>query len=123
MQNFLNRNSLLSLISAPVIWGLHFLAAYLTVSLACAAAYTQPLLWGVDIVGWGVALLTLIALALLLYIAVINHAKWRRSADREAPGTEINRFFSLCSVLLCVLSAVAVIWVAFPAFILPSCAT
>jgi hypothetical protein len=123
MQNLLNRNSLLSLISAPVIWGIHFLAVYLTVSLACAAAYTQPLLFGLDIVEWGVALLTLIALASLLYIAVINHAKWRCAVDREAPGAEINRFFSLCSVLLCVVSAVAVIWVTFPAFMLPSCAT
>lgn len=122
MQNLVNRNSLLSLLSAPVIWGMHFLAVYLTVSLTCAAAHTQPLLLGLDIVDWGVTLLTLIALALLLYIAVINHAKWRRAADREAPGAEINRFFSLCSVLLCILSAVAVIWVAFPAYFLPPCA-
>jgi Ca2+/Na+ antiporter len=122
MQNLLNRNSLLSLISAPVIWGGHFLASYVIVSLACAAAYTQPLLFGLDVVDIGVGIVTLAAVALLVYISVINHAKWQRTLQREAPGDDMSRFFALCSVMLCGLSAVAVIWVAFPTYVLPPCA-
>lgn len=122
MQNILTRNSLLSLISAPVIWAAHFLASYVIVSLACAAGYTQPVLFGMDIVDVSVAILTLISVALFIYIAVINYAKWQRALHRQAPDDDMSRFFALCSVMLCGLSAVAVIWVAFPTYLLPPCA-
>ena len=122
MRNILTRNSLLSLIVSPVIWAAPFLACYVIVSLACAAAYTQPLLFGMDIVDASVTILTLGAVALMIYIAAVNHAKWRRTLHRPAPGDDMSRFFALCSVMLCGLSAVAVIWVAFPTYLLPPCA-
>ena len=122
MANLLNRNSLLSLISAPVIWAIHFVGSYVIVSLTCAAAYTQPILFGMDIVDVSVAILTLLTVALLFYIGSINYSKWQQALHRQAPGDDLNRFFALCSVMLCSLSAVAVIWVAFPTYLLPPCA-
>jgi hypothetical protein len=121
MQNLLNRNSFFSLIIAPVIWGAHFLASYAIVSLACAAATTEPLLFDMNVVDVSMAILTLVAIALFIYIGAVNYAKWQRALHQQAPGDDLSRFFALCSVMLCGVSAVAVIWVAFPTYMLPPC--
>lgn len=127
MRNPFTLNRLTSLVSAPVIWSMHFVACYVLVSLACAYGFG-----GVDT---GIALLTIAALAMLAYVALINWRKWnqaqRPSHPGQAPGHELqtehgapqlNAFFSLTSMMLCALSAVALIWVAFPAVLLPNCA-
>lgn len=122
MQNLLNRNSLLSLVAAPIVWAAHFLLSYVIVSLACAAGLTESWVAGITAIQASIGALTLVAIALLVWSGIVNHDKWRRAPRSASAGDDMSRFFALASVLLCGLSAVAVIWVAFPAFILPSCA-
>lgn len=128
MRNPFTLNSLPSMVSAPVIWAVHFVACYVLVSLACAYGFG-----GTEI---GIALLTGAALAMLAYIALANWRKWKQLRQRCQPNpvqehetgtakaqSELLAFFSLTSIMLCALSAVALIWVAFPAALLPVCAT
>lgn len=127
MRNPFTLNRLTSLVSAPVIWSVHFVACYVLVSLACA--------YGFGGVGTGIAVLTIAALAMLAYVARINWHKWnhaqrpshpsqapRHDSQAEHRAPELNSFFSLTSMMLCALSAVALMWVAFPAVLLPDCA-
>lgn len=121
MENILKRNSLLSLVSAPVIWALHFLLSYAIVSLACAGGYTGSRAIDPTVIQASIGVLTLVAVALLVHIGIINHQKWQRARRSGAAGDDISEFFAICSVRLCSLSAIALIWVAFPAFVLSPC--
>jgi membrane protein YdbS with pleckstrin-like domain len=122
MDNPLKRNSLLGMVSAPVIWVVHLAASYVAVSLICAGGYTEPLFYGIGAAEAIVGAVTLAAVALVVYIGAVNYRRWRRTPRQETVDHGMSRFFTLCSVLLCGLSVVAIFWVAFPAFILPSCA-
>jgi hypothetical protein len=123
VQNPLKSDHLLSMVSAAIIWITHFLLSYGIVSLACAYGYAQLTLLGLSVVVFSISLITLVALVLLIYTAVINYRKWRQQHDLSAPEISASPFIALHSVLLCGLSLVGVIWVALPALILPPCAT
>lgn len=114
MRNPFTRNHLFSLVSAPLIWAAHFLVCYLLVSLACALDYGG--------MRSGIAVATAIALALIALAGWSNFRKWttaRRGASTDAP---MDVFFSLNALMLCAMSALALVWVAFPAAMLPLCA-
>jgi hypothetical protein len=112
MKNPLTRNHLLSLVGAPAIWAAHFLISYLLVSFACAFGFNGAH------VGLGIA--TLLALALLGYAGLLNFRKWQRS--RSDGKQALSAFFALTAMMLCGLSALSLVWVAFPAVLLPTCA-
>lgn len=113
MRNPLTRNRLSSLVSGPIIWAIHFLACYLIVSFACTFR-----LGGANT---GIAVVTVMALGLLAYTMLANYRKWQL-AHRSNTG-DLDAFFALNSMMLCGLSAVALIWVAFPSTVLPTCAS
>jgi len=111
-------------IAAPIVWALHFLFCYVYGAIYCAkagrdASLTQPTY---IIIG-----ATVVALAL---IALSTHHLWQvrgRSLtdndfefDHNTPE-ERHRFLSHVALMLCVLSAVAVIYVAIPMLYLTSC--
>lgn len=106
---------------APSIWALHFLVCYVLVSLACMLGWTRTIL-GINPAEIGIALFTLGALVLLALTAVISYERYRDFATDTAAEENIGSFIALNSVLLCGISAVALIWVAFPALMLPVCA-
>lgn len=115
MRNLLTRDRLTSLIAAPVIWAAHFLFCYILVSLDCAYGFPGVYL--------AIGAATLLALALIGWIAWANYRKWLAARGTGQPGSDVGRFFSLNSMLLCVVSAVSLVWVAFPAVLLPTCAS
>lgn len=114
MRNPFTRNHLLSLVSAPLIWAGHFLLCYLLVSLACAL--------GMPGAKAGIAMFTLLALALIGFSAWSNYRKWKFSRHGGTPDAPLHTFFALNAMMLCAMSAVALVWVAFPAALLPVCA-
>lgn len=104
---------LFRLACVPAVWSGHFIACYAAVSLACrfdARSVTAPVL-----------LATLAALALLAWIGA-QSSRSRRRLRSGHDGAAATRFLALATVMLCVLSALAVLWVAFPAAVLPPCA-
>ena len=111
-------------IAAPVIWAVHFLFCYVTVAIFCEKAGRAAALGNTRT---AVAVATVAALAA---IGWSTHALWRvrgRSLtdndfefEHNTPE-ERHRFLSHVALMLCVLSAVAVLYIAIPMFYLATC--
>ncbi|QBQ55719.1 hypothetical protein [Nitrosococcus wardiae] len=123
MRNPLKSDHLLSMVSAAIIWIIHFLLSYGIVSLACAYGYARSRLLGLNSVMLGIGFTTVVALILLIYTAAINYRKWRHELNLSASDISPSPFIALNSMLLCGLSIIAVLWVALPSLMLPPCAT
>jgi len=111
-------------IVAPLIWALHFLASYVTVAIFCEKAGRNAALDPAEI---AVVAYTVVALAA---IGWSTHALWRvrgRSLTDDDLEYEHNtpeerhRFLSHVALMLCLLSAVAVLYVAIPMLYLATC--
>ncbi len=111
-------------IAAPIVWALHFLFCYVYGAIHCAKAGRDASLAGPTYVIVGA---TVIALAL---IALSTHHLWRvrgrslTDSDFEFEHNtpeERHRFLSHVALMLCVLSAIAVLYVAIPMLYLTSC--
>jgi hypothetical protein len=111
-------------IVSPVIWAVHFLASYVTVAVYCEKAGRAAFLDPAEI---AVVVYTVVALA---GIGWSTHALWRvrcRSLTDDDFEYEHNtpeerhRFLSHVALMLSVLSAVAVLYVAIPMIYLSSC--
>ncbi len=111
-------------IAAPIVWALHFLFCYIYAAIHCEKMGREAPLGDVRI---AIAVATAVALAA---IAASTWHLWRvrgRSLtdndfefDHNTPE-ERHRFLSHVALMLCVLSAVAVLYVAIPVFYLASC--
>lgn len=111
-------------VAAPIVWALHFLFCYVYGAVYCAKAGRDASLAGPTVV---IVAATLVALAL---IGLSTHHLWRvrgRSLTDDDFEYEHNtpeerhRFLSHVALMLCVLSAVAVLYVAIPMLYLTSC--
>ena len=111
-------------IAAPIVWALHFLFCYIYGAVYCAKVGRDASLDGPATVIIGA---TVVALSL---IALSTHHLWKvrgRSLtdndfefEHNTPE-ERHRFLSHVALMLCVLSAVAVLYVAIPMLYLSSC--
>jgi hypothetical protein len=119
MRQSLTLQRLITLIGAPTIWMAHFVICYVLVSLVCTLQLTDSRILGMDLAQLGVAITTLLALLLMGGIAAVQFPRWRHP---DGPDPELTRFFAANTLLLCGLSALALVWVAFPAGVLPACA-
>ena len=117
--NPFKQDHLVAMIAAPIVWAVHFLLAYILVSLACGFGWNDVRLIGLTPAEFGIAVATLAALTLIAYITVLNLRKYRRAL--AAPAAQTSRFIGFTALLLGVLSAVAVVWVALPTLMLPTC--
>ena len=111
-------------IAAPIIWALHFLFCYIFVAIHCEKAGRDATLVDVRLV---IIVATIVALA---GIAWSTHHLWRVRArsvtdndfefEHNTPE-ERHRFLSHVALMLCVLSAVAVLYVVIPVLTLTTC--
>lgn len=111
---------LLTLVSAPSVWIVHFVVCYVIVSLVCAAQALEARVIGLNLAELGVAIATLVAGGLIIFIAVGSLRRWR---DPPGPDPDISRFLALSTLLLCAISLASMLWVAFPTSMLPTCAS
>ena len=89
---------------APAVWLVHFTLVYGVASVAC------------ERLAPAVAAATAAALVLYAGTAMVDYRRRRRTTDGAAA------LVSRTNLLLCALSALATLWVAYPAFVLPPCA-
>lgn len=111
-------------IVAPSVWAVHFLACYVWAAVHCEKAGRTATL---DPARTGILVLTALA---LLFIAVNTIRLWRtwaRSLTEDDLDFEHNtpeerhRFLHHAALMLSVLSAVAVVYVAIPALLVETC--
>lgn len=113
MQVFPFTRAFLLMLSCPLIWAAHFFVIYVVTALACARRFAHIEWMGVGVVPWSIAVATLAALAA---IAAICREGMR--GDFAQDSTDFARW---STVALGALSAVAIVWEAIPAFIVPAC--
>jgi len=117
------RDTLWTLIVAPTVWALHFLASYVVAAIACARA--TALFAPIDGVRLTIAGLTAVA---LLVIGATGLRAWREwhAAEVETPhdrptAEHRERLLEFATVLLAALSFVGVLFVALSALVLTDC--
>jgi hypothetical protein len=104
---------LIAVLSGPIVWALHFFSLYLIEALACTVAGTSA---GTQVRTSG-AVITALALAVLLGLAVRHRRGFRRSHGTANAADALERY----AALLAVLSLVAVLWASIPLFVFPAC--
>lgn len=117
------RESLWMLILGPALWAVHFMFCYGLTAVYCARWTGRE--GSLLPVRWAIAAATLIA---LLGIAAVGWAAYRRHSYGSAAlphdfptAEDRHRFLGFSTLLLCLLSAVATIYVALPALFIESC--
>lgn len=123
-KRLLEEGSLWIMIAAPSVWALHFLLSYWAAAIWCAKIPqpTEPIL----AVRIGVGVLTLAALAAvgwLAWTAVRSYQATLLIQEKltEHSEAERTRFLGHATLLLCSLSAVAIVFDAMPALVFDSC--
>ena len=111
-------------IAPLVIWGAHFLFCYVWAAIACEKAGRGA---GLDSTQIAVLLASALALALIAIVAAgLMRVRGRSLTDDDFEfehntPEERHRFLSHMALMLSVLGAVAVIYVALPVLLLDSC--
>ena len=115
---------LLHVIAAPVVWALHFLFCYVYVAIFCEKmGRTAPL----DDARIVVVVATVVAIALIAWSTIsLWRVRGRSLTDDDFEfehntPEERHRFLSHVALMLCVLSAVAVLYVAIPVLYIATC--
>jgi hypothetical protein len=111
-------------IASPIIWAVHFLFCYVVAAVYCEKAGRDASLDDIRLWIIGATILALAA------IGLSTHHLWRVRArsvtdddfefEHNTPE-ERHRFLSHVALMLCVLSAVAVLYVVIPMLYLSSC--
>lgn len=109
-----------TLLVAPCVWLVHFVAVYAATSLACGGidpqADSSPA-WAIG----AVVLATTVGVALSVCAGVANYRRWRREPlDSERSASA---FVCKVNTLLHALAILGMLWVALPAFMLAPCAS
>ncbi len=111
-------------IAAPIVWALHFLFCYVFAAVYCEKLGRDASLGGPTIVIIGA---TVVALGLIgLSVLSLWRVRGRSLTDNDFEfehntAEERHRFLSHVALMLCVLSAVAVLYVTIPMLYLSSC--
>ncbi|WAP66971.1 hypothetical protein [Jiella pelagia] len=117
------RDNLWTLITAPTIWGVHFLLCYGSVAYGCAP--NENIFQTISGFRIFVGGLTAVALAAIGFVFMRALGEWRRNGGRiphEEDSIEVReRFLEFSTVLLAGLSFIAVIYTALPAAMMVDC--
>ena len=113
--------NLWTLLTPPTVWALHFLFSYVAGAVVCARA---PEAFGEARLA--VAAATVVALAIIVAAGMQAYRHWGFGSDmpphNQPTDEDQQHFLGLSTLLLCALSAVAVIFGALPALFITECA-
>lgn len=118
------QDSLVGTVSSLIVWAAYFVAAYVFLSISCASGLNRVRVLGVDAVQLVLVLMTVVALALIAWIAVASVRAGRRTRPRvsaEPWVAERRRFMSRTAVLLAGLAFVATCWMGVSILALAPC--
>lgn len=116
------------LLGGPVVWFLHFMVVYLVAEAGCTGGGPGLRLLDPPVPAIVTAVATVVALLACGLLTASNHRRWRiedpPTTARQEPGPhelERHRELGFVGLLLTVLSAAAVLFVAAPALVFASC--
>jgi hypothetical protein len=107
-------SAMLQMLTGPVIWFAHFVLLYGAEALICTPPLARP--------GAMTSITVAATLAALGALAIFVAILMRRPAAAGSRDHGDVGFLRAASLLLALLSAIAVVWVALPTAILPVCA-
>lgn len=117
----IDQGSVWILVAAPTIWAVHFVASYVIAAVWCAkvgASLVEP--------RWIIAGLGLVGIALIAWLGRIAMRRYggiflvfEEITDSSERGRD--RFIGHVSLLLCVLSAVAILFTVIPGMVFSTC--
>lgn len=119
-----SRENLWTLIFGPAIWAIHFLLSYITAAVWCAKVVGRS--GGLDTARMATAVYTLASLLGIVLTAWFGYRRHRYGGqgalrhDRDSDA-ERHRFLGFTTLLLCGLSFVATLYVAFAAVFIGNC--
>lgn len=106
---------------APTTWAVHFFLAYAGTAIWCAKFGESQ---GVTVARLSIAVLTVLALAIIGWLGWRAARRWRprdtQDQDLSHPESR-HRFLGHAAFLLCVISAIGVVYVAMPALFMGTC--
>ena len=120
--------SLFRIAIAPTIWAFHFVLAYAGAAVACAKLGAGG--ETVDGLRLGIAVLTLAALAGIVWTGWAAFRQWNVHAARDARQVAVDlveeeegrhEFLGHAALLLAVISFIGVVYTALPAMLIGSC--
>jgi hypothetical protein len=111
------RFPLTAMISAIIVWALHFVLVYAVVGLGCERPFTLDR----NAAGLWLVAGTLVALGAVLVIGVAAYRVWRRERGHSDPTATRRRFMAAVAGLLAMLSFFAILMTVLPVAMLPSC--
>ena len=114
------RRPSVGIVGPPVLWSVHFVFVYSFVSLACLWGWGGVTLLGVGVIGWVVALATILVAAA---IAVLGLRAWWETAApvRDDAPVHRQRFSARLAALISGLFLVSTLLVGLPTLVLPPC--
>jgi hypothetical protein len=108
------------MLSGLLIWAAHFGVIYGLTGLACARGFADVRWLGIDVVAWGIGIVTLAALGgALAMIYSAAEGAWRVTAPE---GRETPHFIEWMTVASGAVAIVAIVWEALPVLLVPTCA-
>ncbi|WOI55266.1 hypothetical protein [Palleronia sp. LCG004] len=117
------KTAMWQLIAGPIIWSVHFVLTYGGTAIFCAKLEMGPLALPLRGYVAGVTIAALVAIAITGWLAWV---KWDLTDDwdyihEEPTDEERTEFLGHAGVLLCVVSAIGVIFVGLPALLITGC--
>ena len=111
-----------TLVAGPATWALHFLACYVLAAVWCAKMSRVAALGEAQIALWVLTAVALVVIAGFGWRGWRAHRRGRAAVPHDGPSAgDRSRFLGLASLLLCGLSAVAVLYSALAIAIIGDC--
>lgn len=115
-------DTLWTLVAAPAVWAIHFVAIYVAAAYACAP--NDDVFRSIGGVRLFIAALTVVSLVLIAFTFLRAWHDWRWDRDiepEEATREDRERFLEFSTMLLAALSFVGVLLDAAPALFIADC--
>ncbi len=107
------------------LWALHFVVVYGLVGLGCEHGWQSRTLAGGNLLSVLLVALTVLVLVPVVALGLRARRAWRRHAANQAgdPRQRRHALIAMAATALAILAAIAIVFTATPALLLPPCAT
>jgi hypothetical protein len=113
--------SLPLIIAGPIVWSVHFMLCYVTVSIWCAKVVGPA--GSLGGARTAIAIFTAVALSAVAFTAIVGRRAWRtgHGGGHEDSPEDRQRFVGVATLLLSGLSGLGIVYSALPAVFVESC--